>query len=408
MKAEIVSIGTELLLGEITDTNSSFIAGQLPGLGIDLYWISMVGDNVARIAEVLGRAWQRSDIILTTGGLGPTDGDVTRQSIAAMLCEEIKVDSLLEVEIREYFARRGIPMSLNNLRQATLIPSAKAVHNVRGTAPGWWVEKDGHLLVAMPGPPGEMQNMWHTEILPRLRQLCPENIIVSRILKTFGVSESKLGETVTEWFRASNPTMGIYAKPDGVHLRLAAKAPTRQQAEEIIAREETRVRAALGDCIWGTDNDTLEAVAGRKLTEKGLTLAVMESVTGGLLASALADVPGASKYFKGGPVALSDEAKLAYGVSSRIISDCGSASTGTALAMAETVRKNLEADIGIGVTGTLPGEAGRTFGVVYIAVTDGRNPVSAEWSFPGDKARMKRLAISRALFELIKMLGACD
>ncbi|GAI57145.1 unnamed protein product, partial [marine sediment metagenome] len=159
VKAEIISIGTELLLGEITDTNASYLAGQLPFLGIDLYWISQVGDNQARLVEILKRAWLRSDLILITGGLGPTEDDLTREAIAEMLGEELRIDPLFEREIRERFTRRGIKMAPSNIKQAAVIPSAKAIHNARGTAPGWWVEKGGHMLVAMPGPPGEMHHI---------------------------------------------------------------------------------------------------------------------------------------------------------------------------------------------------------------------------------------------------------
>lgn len=407
MKAEIISIGTEILLGEITDTNSSYLAGQLPALGLDLYWISQVGDNITRLSEILWRAWNRSDVILTTGGLGPTDDDVTREAVAKMLWEKASVSPALEVELKEYFVRRGMPMPVTNLKQATLIPSAKAIHNAKGTAPGWWVEKDGHIIVAMPGPPVEMQNMWHTEVLPRLHKLCPGNIIVSRTLKTAGMSEAKVGEMVTRWLNATNPTMGIYAKSDGVHLRFAAKAPNRKQAEKMIAREEAAVREILGDCIWGTDDDTLETVVGRLLTEKGLTLAVMESVTGGLLASTIADVPESPAYFKGGIVAYSNEAKVVYGVPPKVISACGIASNGTALAMAEAVRKSLDASVGVGVAGTFQENAAdKHFGRVYIAIADSQNTVSTDASYPRDRGRMKRLATSRALFDLIKMLNS--
>lgn len=409
MKAEIVSVGTEILLGEIVDTNASYLAAQLPALGIDLYWVSQVGDNITRISEVLSRAWQRSDIILITGGLGPTDDDVTREAIAAMLGEDLRIDPALEKEVREFFARRNMAMPVSNLKQATLIPSAEAIHNIRGTAPGWWVERDGHILVAMPGPPGELQNIWQTEILPRIRRLCPESIIVSRTLKTFGVPEAKAGEMVTRWLNEANPTMGIYAKPDGVQLRLTAKASNRKQAQDMIAHEEVSVRTVMGDCIWGADDDTLEGVAGILLLRKALSLATMESVTGGLLAAILSDAPGASAYYKGGLVACSDESRIACGVDPEVLSSHGASSPETALAMAKAARKELSASIGLGLTGSYPEETGnKSYGMVYIAITDGKNIRSAEGTLPGDRSRMKRLSTSRALFELIKMLSAGD
>ena len=236
MRAEIISVGTELLLGEITDTNASFLAGQLPVLGIDLYWISQVGDNRPRLVEVLRRAWQRSDLILITGGLGPTEDDLTREAIAEMLGEKLEVIPALEGELRGFFARRGIEMPVANIKQATLIPSAEVIHNIHGTAPGWWVEKDKHILIAMPGPPREMQPMWHQEILPRLRQSASGATIVSKTIKTFGLTEAAVDEWISSLLSSANPTLGVYAKVDGIHLRLTVKAQSQKQAEEMIAQ----------------------------------------------------------------------------------------------------------------------------------------------------------------------------
>ena len=187
MRAEIISIGAEILLGEITDTNAAYLAGQLPHLGIDLYWVSQVGDNKAQIIEVLKRAWQRSELILTTGGLGPTGGDITRESIAEMLGEKMVIEPSLESELRERFSHSNMEMPLSNLKQAALIPSARPIRNTQGTAPGWWIGRDGRTLIAMPGPPREMQEMWQKEIHPRLHQ-GSSSIILTKTFKTFGLS----------------------------------------------------------------------------------------------------------------------------------------------------------------------------------------------------------------------------
>ncbi|MFC1974537.1 competence/damage-inducible protein A [Chloroflexota bacterium] len=353
MRAEIISVGTELLLGEITDTNASYLAGQLPLLGIDLYWISQVGDNQARLVEVLKRAWQRSDLILVTGGLGPTEDDLTREAIAKMLDEELKVESALESELRESFTRRGIEMPLSNLKQATIISSAEPIHNVQGTAPGWWVERDGRILVAMPGPPREMQEIWQKDIQPRLQQ-SSASIILSRTFKAFGLSEAAVGELVSPLLSSANPTLAVYAKVDGIHLRLTAKAESQKQAGDMIAEGEVSIRTILDKYIWGTDGDTLEVVIGRLLMQKGLSLAVMESCTGGLLTSTITDVSGSSKCFKGGVVAYSNEAKIAYGVDARIISEYGAISPEVAQAMAEAAKVHLGADVGVSTTAGLP------------------------------------------------------
>ena len=410
MKAEIISVGTELLLGEITDTNASYLAGQLPLLGIDLYWISQVGDNQMRLVEVLKRAWQRSDLILITGGLGPTEDDLTREAIAEMLGEELRIDPLSEREIRERFARRNIKMAPSNIKQAAVIPSAKAIHNARGTAPGWWVEKDGHILMAMPGPPGEMHHMWHTEVLPRLHQRATGAIIFSKTLKVFGLPEGTVGELVSPLLSSANPTLGVYAKADGIHLRFTAKAQSQEQAEEMIAQGEARIRSILGEPIWGTDNDTLASVVGHVLAEKGLSLVVMEYSTGGLLATTITEAPGASACFKGGLIAYSNEALIVYGVDAKLIYDYGVISAEVAQAMAEVARLRLEADIGVSITGVVgPDELeGKPVGTMYIGIDSSQNKRTIKGNYPGDRSRVKRWVTNAALFELRKMLVALD
>ncbi len=397
MKSEIISIGTELLMGEITDTNASYLAGQLPPLGIDLYWVSQVGDNRARLVEVLRRAWQRSELILTTGGLGPTEDDLTREAIAEMLGEELKTDPDLEREIRGFFDQRGVEMPHSNIKQAGLIASAEPLHNLRGTAPGWWVEKDGRILVAMPGPPAEIRELWQKGILPRLRQRSTGAVLVSKTLKTLGLSEAAIGESISSLVSSANPTLAVYAKADGIHLRLAAKAATEKQAKEMIARGEVSLRAILDKYIWGIDNDTLEAVVGRLLVEKGLSLAVMEDYSGGWLAAGLTDIPESQVFFKGGLVAYSNEAKVAFGTSAEIISRYGAISPETAQAMAETARVFLGADIGVGITGIEETEA-TPAGMVYIGIDDGKNRSVIS------RTRGKRRVTASALFGLRELL----
>ena len=407
MKAEIISIGTELLLGEITDSNASYLASELPMLGIDLYWISQVGDNQKRLVEVLNRAWQRSDLILTTGGLGPTEDDLTREAVAEMLGEKLEVNPELEREITEFFTRRGVKMPKSNIKQAMLIPSASAIYNKQGTAPGWWVEKADHIFITLPGPPGEMQPMWQTEILPKLRQRFSGSIIFSRTIKTFGLSEAAVGELVSSLLHSTNPTLAIYAKADGIHLRLTAKTKSQSEAEKIISHNETQIKSILSEHIWGTDDDKLEVLVGSLLTKKGLSLAVMESCSGGLLSSILTDVPGSSACFKGGIIAYCNEIKINCGVSSKLIADYGAISPEVAQAMAEAIRSHLAADIGVGITGVAgPDELeGKPVGTVYIGIDDGKNKKVIEGRYPGDRARIKRRAATAALFELRKFLA---
>ncbi len=205
MRAEIISIGTELLLGQIVDTNTQFLADQLALLGIDLYYTSSVGDNYERLLGVLRQSWQQSELILTTGGLGPTEDDITREAIAGLLDEELEVEPSLKQNLVNFFVQLDLEMPLSNIKQATLIPSATAILNPQGTAPGWWIEKDGRIIIAMPGPPSEMQFMWRNEVFHRLQQKT-KAIILSRTIKTFGLSEAKVDELVAPLLSSPNPT----------------------------------------------------------------------------------------------------------------------------------------------------------------------------------------------------------
>jgi nicotinamide-nucleotide amidase len=281
MRAEIVSIGTELLLGTITDTNASYLAQRLAALGIDCYYVSQVGDNLERIVGVLQRAWERSDLVVTTGGLGPTQDDLTREAIAALLGEEMVVDPELERHLVSLFARRGWHMPESNRKQATLVPSASAIPNPVGTAPGWWVSRAGangskeRVIVSMPGVPFEMKRMWEREVEPKLAS-DTSWVIVSRTLKIMGLGESRVEEVVRDLMHGSNPTLAPYAKSDGIHLRLTAKAHDRAEAERLIAPLESQVRARLGDAIYGVDGDTPQGVVAELLDARGLTFAILE------------------------------------------------------------------------------------------------------------------------------------
>jgi competence/damage-inducible protein CinA-like protein len=289
MNAEIVSIGTELLLGNITDTNATFLTQELAALGINCYWVSQVGDNESRLQEVLRRAWDRSDLTLLTGGLGPTEDDVTRETISALLGEEMVVDPELEAELRAFFAGRNIVMPEQNRKQATRIPSVTILPNPIGTAPGWWVERarDGatgptRRIAAMPGVPFEMRRMWTQEVAPRLVTLSGAHL-ASRTLKVLGLGESVVEDRVRDLLHTDNPSVGTYAKNDGIHLRLTARAADEAAARALLAPLEAAMRDRLGDTIWGVDDAALEDVICAALAAAGLRLQVVEvgSITGG-------------------------------------------------------------------------------------------------------------------------------
>lgn len=400
MKAEILSIGTEILLGEIVDTNAQYIAARLPGLGIDLYFKAVVGDNLDRLTETIGRARERSDIVICTGGLGPTEDDLTREAICAVLGEEPHVDPDLETTLRGFFSRRGYAMPERNVKQCWLIPSARAIPNPRGTAPGWWVERDGKLIVAMPGPPSEMHRMWEQEVAPELVRRHPGAVLITRTLKTTGIGEGNVDEMVSPLLKSTNPSIGIYARADGVQLRIAAKADTADQARELIAPVEEEARRILGPAVWGADEDTFESVVGDMMRVHDVTVATMESCTGGLLASTLTDVPGASIYFKGGFISYQTELKVEWGVPQEVVDEFGVISPECARAMAKAARDQLETSVGIGITGVAgPDEQeGKPVGTIHIGIDAIWNaPQTMSYVFPQDRMAIKRRAVTVAL-----------
>lgn len=399
MRAEILSCGTELLLGHISDTNATFLAQSLSALGIDLYHVSLVGDNQGRIVETLRRAWERADLIILTGGLGPTEDDLARESISSLLGEAMQVDAQLEAELRATFAARNFHMPERNLKQATLIPSARTLPNPLGTAPGWFVEKDGHIIVAMPGVPREMYRMWEAEAVPRLTAHTG-NALFTRIFRVWGLGESTVEERLSELLHNTNPTIATYAKTDAVDVRVTAKASERQKAQEMVESMEAQVRRVLGHAIFGTDKDTLQGVVGKYLSERQQSLASMESITGGLLASSITDYPGSSKHFIGGIVTYSTDLKIQMGVPPEVIEQFGVISPETARAMASAARQLLKADYALGITGVGGPEPqeGKPVGTVYIAIAgpqgivDGRGP-----GWRGDREDQKRQAVLAAL-----------
>lgn len=413
MKAEIISVGTEILLGEIVDTNASWIAQRLPALGVDLYFKSVVGDNQDRIVDTIERALARSDVIIMTGGLGPTDDDLTRESIAAALGEDMFIDAGMEQALRAFFTSRGVGFPERNVKQAALIPSASAIINPRGTAPGWWVEKNrsegDRYIIAMPGVPQEMFRMWENEVAPRLREIAGAEVLITRILKTAGVGESHIDELISPLsHNATNPSIGIYAKQDGVHVRIAAKAATEQAARDLIAPFEDEARSLLGPIVWGVDEDALEETVGAMLRDRGLSLATMESCTGGLLASTLTDPDGASDYFKGGYVSYATAFKLELGVDPAIIEQFGVISSECAVEMARVARQNLLADYGIGITGVAGGAEfeGKPPGTMHIAVHDGTSAQPLSYTYYQGRIATKRRAVTSALFLLRRALMA--
>ena len=404
LRGEIISIGTEILLGALTDTNAGYLAALLPAIGVGNYRITSVGDNQDRLARVFEEALERSQVVVATGGLGPTEDDVTREAIAQCLGEELSPDPTLEQELRAFFDRRRIAMAERNLKQTMLIPSARPLPNPRGTAPGWWVERDGRIIIAMPGVPREMFRMWEEEAMPRILAFLGgrDAVIHSRTIKTFGMSEATVDERLGELLRGTNPTIGVYAKQDGIHIRITARAESEADAATLIAPVEDGVSERLGAHLWGSDDDTLEGVIQREYADRAMTLSTMESCTGGELAGILTDAPGASGYFRGGFVTYTNEMKIAMGVPIEIIERYGAVSGECALAMADAARERSGATVGVGITGVAgPSELeGKEPGLAYIGISDERGRKVREGRYPAQRQDFKLRVSRTAMFEL--------
>jgi nicotinamide-nucleotide amidase len=408
LKAEIFSIGTELLMGELTDTNASWIAARLPALGIQLQWVSIIGDDREHLSEAFQRGLQRSDLIFTTGGLGPTQDDLTREAIADALGQTPVVQEEVVERLREYFQARGTEMPSHNIKQALLIPSASFVPNRNGTAPGWWAERDGKTIACMPGPPAEMQAIWLEELEPRLRQMINDEVTITRNIKTLGLSEGAVDEVISEFFGNHNPYLGIYSKPDGIHLRIIARAREEAAARKLVEPVERAIVSRLAPYIWGYDDETPEQAVASIFNERNLTLATMESCTGGYLANSITESPNSGAFFKGGVVVSSPNALATHGVAESITREHGAVSQKTANAMAQAIKHKLGADFGIGVTG-VPGPEeleDKPLGLAYIAIVGGGDTRELELWLPPRRLVIKRRVSNTALIELRRMVTA--
>ena len=353
MKAEIVSIGTELLMGEITDTNATYLTNQLTAFGMETTHVTQVRDDLDEIVDILSLAWNRSKIIVVTGGLGPTHDDLTRDAIAKLFNEELYRDPNIENHIKQFLSNRTgrTPASIN-LRQADIIPSAQPILNTAGTAPGLLIQSDEKVLLSMPGVPHEMEKMWQEAGSTIMANANTNLAIKTRTIKTFGLSESAVSDLIPEILSEKDPYTGIYAKPDGIHLRIISMAPSSEEANEKLINIQQAIVHSLKEFIWGWDEDTPAGVLGALLTNKGATIATMESMTGGLIGSTITDVPGSSAYYKGGFITYETQAKTNLGVSQNDIHTYGVVSPQVALSMAKRTIELTKADVGISITGS--------------------------------------------------------
>lgn len=402
MRCSVVAIGTELLLGQIVDTNSSWLGEQLAAAGIDSLFQVKVGDNLGRIVATLKSTLEQTDAVIICGGLGPTHDDITREAIAEIMGVELEMNDEVALVIEQMFTARNRRMPENNLRQAMVPRGAKIIEQRRGTAPGLICPVGDKVMYAVPGVPFELYEMFERAILPDLLTRSGEaSVIKSRVLRTWGDSESGLNErlvgVISELEKVGNPTLAFLASGwEGIKVRLTAKANTEQDAMKLIDVWDAKVRDEVGDIVFGVDGQTMETVVLDILRKKNLTLAIAESVTGGLVAGRLTAVPGASDVFRGAVVSYASEVKYeVLGITNEIV-----VSEATAKEMAIGVRKALGSDIGLSLTGVAgPSEQqGVKVGTlcVGIAMSDG-SAKSMTMHLPIGREQMRQLSVISAL-----------
>ncbi len=400
MNAEIIAVGTELLIGQIANTNAQYISQRLAEAGINVYYHSVVGDNRLRLAQVLKLALERSDLIIVTGGLGPTKDDITKETVSEVCGLSLQIHKESEKRIRKFFEHINRDMAESNLKQALIPKGASILINENGTAPGCVVKSNGRTIVLLPGPPSEMKPMFERFFSDSLDRY--QGTILSKYIKIFGMGESAVEEKIIDLIQSqTNPTIAPYVSEGEVVLRVTAKAMNKGTAERKLVPVIKKIQGRLGDYIYSTEGRTLQEEVISILRKKGKTISLAESCTGGIIASKLTDVPGASEVFERSVVSYSNRSKIdLLGVSAVTLEEFGAVSHETALQMAVGIRDRAKTDIGLSVTG-IAGPGGGTerkpVGLVYIGLSDSKGAESFELRIPGDRSRIRMMASMHAL-----------
>ncbi len=414
MRVELFSVGTELLLGDIVDTNAAYLAGKLSELGVNVYYKTTVGDNTERLVAALHIALGRSEVVLATGGLGPTEDDITAAAVAQVMAADLVEDEESAERIRSFARHRGIKLVDSLLKQARVPRGAIVVANPVGTAPGFILNSNGKTVIVLPGVPAEMKAMAEQTVLHYLAGRVEGEggaaVILSRVLRLAGIGESQAEAEIADLIRSqTNPTIAPYAKTHEVFLRVSARAVDREAAGVMIAPVEAEIRKRLGEHIYGADSETLEEVVGQMLREAGLKLAVAESCTGGLIGHRLTNIAGSSDYFIDSVVSYGNESKVKLlGVPEETLREHGAVSAETAKAMAEGVRRVSGADLGLSVTGIAGpsgGTAAKPVGLVYLGLADKTGTVTEELRLRGDRLMIKERAAQNALYLVYRRLS---
>jgi nicotinamide-nucleotide amidase len=402
MRAEIIAVGSELLTPYRLDTNSLFLTAELNHLGLRVIHKTVVGDNPEEMRLSFGHALEQADVVVSCGGLGPTDDDRTRETLAELLGRKLQLDQAVLKGIQERFRRFGRAMPEINARQAMVIEGATVLPNPRGTAPGLWIEARNRIVILLPGVPNELRALFEAEVKPRLAKLGIRERLFTRDLRITGLPESDVEQRVSPLYAQYPDTeTTILASPPGIQLHPRIWSHDAVTAEAQLDEMVERMALALGEHLYSTRGETLEEVVARMLTENRATIAVAESCTGGLLAERLTNVPGSSAYFLGGVVCYSNELKASFvGVPPELIEAKGAVSSEVALALADGIRKRTGATLGLGVTG-IAGPTGGTpekpVGLAHIGIADEHGPREKRFRFVGDRDRIRQFASQSAL-----------
>ncbi|HEX5484098.1 MAG TPA: competence/damage-inducible protein A [Terriglobia bacterium] len=406
MDAEIIAVGSEMLTPYGQDTDSFYLTEKLNSLGIEVRFKTVVGDDQDGLAGVFQTALERSPLVILTGGLGPTEDDITRNVVARILGRPLRENAEIRSRIERRFERLRRAMPPNNLRQALLPEGADWLENSNGTAPGIWVEDRGVIVILLPGPPLELQAIFESECLPRLARVAGKERIRTRVYKIVGLPESEVDRRIAPIYTPyRNPVTTILAKPGVIEVHLRARTTTEEESEALLSALGDRIELALGDHVFSTRGESLEEVTGMYLVMKRLTVAAAESCTGGLLSERLTRIPGSSNFFLGGAVCYSNDLKTKLaGVPRSLIQQYGAVSKHVAQALSEGIRRRAESSIGIGITG-VAGPGGGTpekpVGLVFIGLADERGATVREFQFPGKREQVRFWASQMAL-EMIR------
>lgn len=405
MKTAILSIGTELLFGQITNTNTVYLSQKLNMLGYDVMYHYTVGDNPERVRDMIRLAFQDCDLVITTGGLGPTQDDLTKEMVCQVMGDELVMMDEVMSELESYFEKLGRPMTENNKKQAYVPSRAEVFINHEGSAPGFALEKDGKYVICMPGPPREMTSMFEDSVMPYLQSMS-EDVIYYRMLRAFGIGESALETKLLDLIDdQTDPTLATYAKEGECSLRIASKRKTEAEAREAVDEMVEKVKERVGEFIYSCDDEELVQVVCRKLMEKGLTLSSAESCTGGKFAAAVTDIPGISAVFQRGLVTYSNQAKMdELGVKAETLKKYGAVSEETAMEMVEGLRRVSGSDVCVSVTGIAGpggGSDAKPVGLVYIGFVYGDKKLCRKLQTGDDSRQWNRQYSLLSMLDII-------